>query len=78
MSPVCSACSVASLGHKYATAAAVARLKEKVQEKVNFPWTFSFSLLSLSLATYEPRVGATCQIRTDDLRFTKPLLYQLS
>ena len=22
--------------------------------------------------------GATCQIRTDDLRFTKPLLYQLS
>lgn len=22
--------------------------------------------------------GATCQIRTDDLWFTKPLLYQLS
>ncbi len=44
------------------------------------------SKLSLELFLYTPlaslvplrSLGAICQVRTDDLRFTKPLLYQLS
>jgi hypothetical protein len=35
-------------------------------------------LFNLRCARYSSRIGATCQIRTDDLRFTKPMLYQLS
>ena len=36
------------------------------------------SLVGGRVGGLERKSGATYQIRTDDLRFTKPLLYQLS
>ena len=53
---------MASLGNKYAKAEALARLNKKASLQVNFQEAFLFNLLSLSLATYYPRVGAICQI----------------
>ena len=37
-----------------------------------------FKTAALDHSATLPEVGATCRTRTDDLRFTKPLLYQLS
>ena len=37
-----------------------------------------FKTAALDHSATLPEDGATCRTRTDDLRFTKPLLYQLS
>ena len=37
-----------------------------------------YSLMCLTTSLPQRIHGAGCQARTDDLRFTKPLLYQLS
>ena len=37
-----------------------------------------FKTAALDHSATLPKDGATCRTRTDDLRFTKPLLYQLS
>jgi hypothetical protein len=68
---------MASLGSDIARPRAGLGHTKILIRKVNFPDEY-FCMSSSPYVESLPSLGAICQVRTDDLRFTKPLLYRLS